>query len=155
MTFLNKTYEIYGKGLGSYTAKNTSELNFGNSGTLARLIIGIITSTPNLNLKVFGDKSLNKRSMKKLINLMSQFGAVFHPKNKFFFPLRITSSNYPIGISYDSGTSAQLKSAVILAGLNSYGVTEIYEKLKSRDHTENMLNKNKSAIKVKNGKINE
>ncbi len=91
--------------------------------------------------------------MKKLINLMSQFGAEFHPKNKFFFPLRITSSNYPIGISYDSGTSAQLKSAVILAGLNSYGVTEIYEKLKSRDHTENMLNKNKNAIKVKNGKI--
>ncbi len=149
----NKTYKIYGKGLGSYNAKNASKLNFGNSGTLARLIIGIITSTPNLSLKIFGDKSLNKRSMKKLINLMSQFGAEFYPKNKFFFPLRISSSNYPIGISYESGTSAQLKSAVILAGLNSYGDTEIKEKLKSRDHTENMLKKNINAIKLKYGKI--
>ncbi len=149
----NKTYKIYGKGLGSYNARNWEKLNFGNSGTLARLITGIITSTPNLNLEIFGDKSLNKRSMKKLINLMSQFGAEFYPKNKFFFPLRISSSNYPIGISYNSGTSAQLKSAVILAGLNSYGDTEILEELKSRDHSENMLKKNKHAIKVKNGKI--
>ena len=83
----NKAYKIYGKGLGSYKARNASKLNFGNSGTLARLIIGIITSTPNLNLKVFGDKSLNKRNMKKLINLMSQFGAEFNPKNKFFFSI--------------------------------------------------------------------
>ena len=89
----NKTYKIYGKGLGSYNARNWEKLNFGNSGTLARLITGIITSTPNLNLEIFGDKSLNKRSMKKLINLMSQFGAEFYPKNKFFFPLRISSSN--------------------------------------------------------------
>ena len=149
----NKTYKVYGKGLGSYKARNSSKLNFGNSGTLARLIIGIITSTPNLNLKIFGDKSLNKRSMKKLIDLMSQFGAEFYPKNKFFFPLSISSSNYPIGISYNSGTSAQLKSAVILAGLNSYGNTQVFEKLKSRNHTENMLEKNKSAIKINNGKI--
>ena len=83
---------------------------------------------------------------------MNKFGAEFFPKNKFFFPLRISSSNYPIGISYKSGTSAQLKSAVILAGLNSYGNTEIIENLKSRDHTENMLKKNKNAIKIKNGK---
>ncbi len=149
----NKTYKVYGKGLGSYKARNSSKLNFGNSGTLARLIIGIITSTPNLNLKIFGDKSLNKRSMKKLIDLMSQFGAEFYPKNKFFFPLSISSSNYPIGISYNSGTSAQLKSAVILAGLNSYGNTQVFEKHKSRNHTENMLEKNKNAIKVNNGKI--
>ena len=79
--------------------------------------------------------------MKKLITLMSKFGAEFRPKNKFFFPLHITSSNYPIGISYESGVSAQLKSAVMLAGLNSYGNTEIKESLKSRDHTENMLKK--------------
>ena len=149
----NKNYEIYGRGLGSYNSKNISTLYFGNSGTLARLIIGIITSTPNISLKVFGDKSLNKRNMKKLITLMSEFGAEFHPKNKFFFPLRITSSNYPIGISYESGVSAQLKSAVILAGLNSYGNTEIKENLKSRDHTENMLKKNKEAIKIKNKKV--
>ncbi len=149
----NKTYKVFGRGLGSYIAKNNTQLNFGNSGTLARLIIGIISSTPNINLKIFGDKSLNKRSMKKLINLMTEFGVEFFPKNKFFFPLRISSSNYPIGISYNSGTSAQLKSAVILAGLNSYGETKINERLKSRDHTENMLKKNKNSIKIINGKI--
>ena len=58
---------------------------------------------------------------KKLINLMTKFGAEFTPKNKFFFPLYISSSNYPIGTSYKSDTSAQLKSAVILAALNSNG----------------------------------
>ncbi len=149
----NKSYKIFGKGLGSYNANSTSELNFGNSGTLARLIIGIVTSTPNINLKIFGDKSLNKRSMKSLIELMSEFGAEFFPKKKFFFPLHISSTNYPIGISYKSGTSAQLKSAVILAGLNSYGNTQVIEGLKSRDHTENMLMKNKNAIKITNGNV--
>ena len=147
----NKTYKIYGRGLGSYAPKNSLKLNFGNSGTLARLMIGILASTPNINLKVFGDKSLNKRSMKKLILLMNKFGAEFFPKNKFFFPLRILSSNYPIGISYKSGTSAQLKSAVILAGLNAYGNTQIIEDFKSRDHTENMLKKNKQTMHLSGG----
>jgi len=145
----NKTYKIFGRGLGSYTAKSSLKLNFGNSGTLARLITGIIASTPNINLKIFGDKSLNKRNMKNLIFLMNKFGAEFYPKNKYFFPLLMSSSNYPIGISYKSGTSAQLKSAVILAGLNSYGTTKIIENFKSRDHTENMLKENKQAIKIK------
>ena len=127
----NKTYKIFGRGLGSYTPKKSLELNFGNSGTLARLIIGILTSTPNIDLKIFGDKSLNKRSMKKLILLMNKFGADFFPRNKFFFPLRFSSSNYPIGISYKSDTSAQLKRQYF-AGLNSYGNTEIIENLKSK-----------------------
>ena len=148
----NKNYKIFGRGLGSYMLKKSLKLNFGNSGTLARLIIGILASTPNINIKVFGDKSLNKRSMKKLILLMNKFGAGFFPKNKYFFPLRISSSNFPIGISYKSGTSAQLKSAVILAGLNSFGNTEITESLKSRDHTENMIKKNKQTINISNGR---
>ena len=50
---------------------------------------------------------------------MNQFGAEFLPNNKFTFPLRLISSSYPISINYEAGTSAQLKSAVILAGLNS------------------------------------
>ena len=54
-----QNYQIFGKGLGSYNIKSNSKLNFGNSGTLARLILGIITSTPNMNLIVC-DKSLNK-----------------------------------------------------------------------------------------------
>ena len=134
-----KKYLVFGKGLGSLAAKKNIKLNFGNSGTLARLLIGILSTTPNVTIKVLGDKSLNKRSMKKLIKLMEMFGASFLPKNKFNFPLKIVSSKIPIGIEYKAGVSAQLKSAVIFAGLNSWGDTEIIEKEKSRDHTENML----------------
>lgn len=143
-------YKIYGKGLGSLIAKKDTQLNLGNSGTLARLLIGILTSNPNIQVKLKGDHSLNKRSMKKLINLMSQFGASFYPRNKKNFPLKIVSSKIPIGITYNAGVSAQLKSAVILAGLNSFGNTTIVEREKSRDHTENMIFNNKSLIKIKN-----
>jgi len=90
--------------------------------------------------------------MKKLIELMSKFGAEFLPKKKFNFPLKLISTEMPIGIKYISGVSAQLKSAVILAGLNSYGITEVTEKQKSRDHTENILFNNPRAIKIKEGK---
>ena len=60
----------------------------------------------------------------------------------------------PIGINYEAGVSAQLKSAVILAGLNSYGISAIYESKKSRDHTENILSKNQKCITIKKGKKN-
>ncbi len=77
-----KYYKIHGKGLGSLWIKKNAELNFGNSGTLARLLVGILSSSPNIELKIQGDHSLNKRSMKELINLMSKFGATFLPKKK-------------------------------------------------------------------------
>jgi len=147
-----KSYLIYGKGLGSLTAKKGTELNFGNSGTLARLLIGILSTTPGIELGIKGDHSLNKRSMKKIILLMSKFGAFFLPKNKFNLPLKIISTKIPVGINYKSGVSAQLKSAVIFAGLNSYGNTKIIEEEKSRDHTENMLIKNTNVINITNGK---
>ena len=147
-------YLVYGKGLGSLHAKKNTELDFGNSGTLARLLIGVLTSTPNIELKVKGDHSLNKRDMKKLIFLMSKFGATFLPKNKYNFPLKLVSSQMPICINYKSGVSAQLKSAVIFAALNSYGTTKIFESKKSRNHTENILRDNKKVVKVKEGNTN-
>ena len=146
------SYKIYGKGLGSLHSKKNVELDFGNSGTLARLLIGILSTTPNIELKIKGDHSLNKRNMKKLISLMTKFGAFFIPKNKFNFPIKIISSKIPVGINYKAGVSAQLKSAVMLAGLNSFGNTKIIEQEKSRDHTEQMLLNNTQAIKVKNNK---
>ncbi len=148
------SYKIYGKGLGSFIAKKNIQINFGNSGTLARLLIGALTTNPNIQIKVDGDHSLRKRSMKKLIKLMSKFGAYFLPTNRFTFPLKMISSPFPVGINYKSGVSAQLKSAVILAGLNSYGNTIIEEQVKSRDHTEKMLRKNFKALKIKKGKKN-
>ena len=148
----SKKYMIYGKGLGSLHLKKNGKLNFGNSGTLARLLIGILSTTPGIKVNISGDHSLNKRSMKKLIDLMREFGAFFLPKTRFNFPLKLISSEMPVGVNYNAGVSAQLKSAVLLAGLNSYGTTVINETQKSRDHTENMLLKNNHVIKVKNKK---
>ena len=146
------SYKIYGKGLGSLFAKKNTVINCFNSGTLARLLLGILSTTPNIEIIMTGDSSLRKRSMKKLVLLMSEFGATFLPKNKFNFPLKIISTDMPIGINYSAGVSAQLKSAVILAGLNSYGNTKIIERTLSRDHTENLLKKNTKAINIKYGK---
>ena len=146
---------IYGKGLGSFKAKRNLKLNFGNSGTLARLIIGLLSTTPGIKINLTGDHSLRKRNMKKLILLMSEFGASFEPKKKFNFPIKIKSSELPIGINYKAGVSAQLKSAVLLAGLNSYGTTKIFEQEKSRDHTEKMLSHNKGVIKIIKKKKNK
>ncbi len=144
-----KKYLIYGKGLGSLRLKKNGKLNFGNSGTLARLLIGILSTTPEIESNIYGDKSLNKRSMKSLINLMEKFGAYFLPKNKFNFPLKLISSSFPVGITYKAGVSAQLKSAVMLAGLNSYGNTTIIEDQISRDHTENIFMNNPQVMKIK------
>ena len=82
-----KNYLIYGKGLGSLYLKKNAKLNFGNSGTLARLLIGILSTTPGITVNIGGDHSLNKRNMRKVLELMAEFGATFTPKNKFKFPL--------------------------------------------------------------------
>jgi len=144
-----KHYLIYGKGLGSFYAKKGTILNCGNSGTVARLLIGLLSTNPNIQVKIKGDHSLNKRNMTKLINLMSEFGTTFLPKNKTNFPLTLISSEIPVGIKYRAGVSAQLKSAVILAGLNANGVTNVIEEKKSRNHTENMLLQISNILKIK------
>ena len=82
-------YKIYGKGLGSFAIKKNAELNFSNSGTASRLLLGALSTTPDIHVKIKGDHSLNRRSMKKLINLLSRFGATFLPKGKERFPLRM------------------------------------------------------------------
>ena len=147
-----KHYLVYGKGLGSFYAKKNVILNCGNSGTTARLLLGLLSTNPDIQVKIKGDHSLNKRDMSKIINLMRRFGATFLPKNKSTFPLTLISSEIPISIEYDAGISAQLKSAVILAGLNANGVTNIIEKKESRNHTENMLLRSPKILEIKKNK---
>ena len=84
--------------------------------------------------------------------LLSEFGAEVFPKNTVRLPFKLRSSNFPVGIKYIAGSSAQLKSAAILAALNSYGTTTVLEKYKTRDHTENLLNENSKSILFKNKK---
>ena len=112
-----KNYLVYGKGLGSLYIKKKTILNSGNWGTLARLLIWILSTTPGINVKITGDKSLKKRNMSKLIDLMSQFGASFQ-KNKFYFPFSMTSSSIPLGITYNAGAISITNTAVTAA---SYG----------------------------------
>jgi len=145
----SKHYLIYGNGLGAFYAKKNTVLNCGNSGTAARLLIGLLSTNPDIHVKIKGDQSLNKRSMQKLITIMNEFGATFLPKNKTTFPLTLISSKIPIGIEYKAGVSAQLKSAAILAGLNANGVTNIIEEDQSRNHTENMLLQSSNVLKIK------
>ena len=147
-----KHYLIYGKGLGSLYAKKNTVLDCGNSGTTARLLVGLLSTNPEIQIKIKGDSSLNKRNMSKLINLMSTFGTTFLPKNKTAFPLTLISSELPIGIKYRAGNSAQLKSAAILAGLNANGVTNVIEEKESRNHTENMLIGNSKILEIKKNK---
>ena len=73
------------------------------------MLIGILSSTPDIEIKLKGDHSLNKRSMKKLISLMSEFGAKFYPQKKYNFPLKLVSSNMPVGVRYEAGVSASTK----------------------------------------------
>ena len=148
----NKEYKIYGKGLGSLRIDKNKTLDCGNSGTTARLLIGLLSTNPDIKVKITGDHSLKKRNMSKLIKLMAEFGATFYPLKRDRFPLTLVSSEMPVGINYRAGVSAQLKSAVILAGLNSYGVTNIIEEKKSRNHTENMLLKNLNIFQIKKNK---
>ncbi len=147
-----REYEVYGQGLGAMVCKKGSVLDFENSGTLCRLLTGILSTTPNIDVILTGDSSLRKRDMSKLIKLTSEFGAEFFPKKKSYLPLRMISSAIPVAINYKAGISAQLKSAVILAALNSFGTTRILEQKQSRDHTENMLLNSPKVIRIKKSK---
>ena len=144
-----KHYLIYGKGLGSLYAKKNTVIDCGNSGTTARLLMGLLSTNPDIQVKIKGDHSLNKRSMRKLVDLMNAFGATFLPQNKNNFPLTLISPEIPISVEYKAGVSAQLKSAAILAGLNANGVTNVVEEKESRNHTENMLLQSSSILKIK------
>ena len=132
-------YHVYGNGLGSFKTQNKLTINAGNSGTLARLLMGLLATYPH-KIKVIGDKSLNKRPMERIITPLEKFGCSFEPKNKKTLPLFISGSEMPITINHEEKIgSAQVKSSIIFASLDAPGITQIKELKKSRDHTENML----------------
>ncbi len=133
-------YLVFGKGIGGFSNSKKIKIDLGNSGTLCRLGSGLLATNKNVDLKIFGDKSLSKRNLKTLIELLNNFGANFYPKDRNQLPLRLVSSNIPVGISYiEKKGSAQIKSAAILAGLNAFGKTSVIVEKESRDHTENLL----------------
>ena len=128
------------KGNGLHGLKRPdSILDCGNSGTTTRLVSGIL-SAQNFTSILTGDKSIQKRPMNRIINPLSLMGADIE-SNVGFAPLTITGSSLH-GIEYNSPVaSAQVKSAILLAGLYADSNTTVIEPAKSRDHTELMLRK--------------
>ena len=143
--------KIFGKGIDGYKFKKNLTLNAQNSGTLGRLILGLLVNSP-YTIKLIGDKSLSKRDFKRVSDPLTKFGAKFKLHNKRFLPLKILGSKNLKPINYlENKGSAQCKSAVILAGMRASGLTRIKAK-KSRNHTELLAKYLNLPIKVKDKK---
>ena len=141
-----KFCEIIGLGLNGFRYKNNTTLDAGNSGTLGRLILGLLVHSKK-KVKLKGDKSLSKRDFLRVIKPLEKFGAKFD-SNFGKLPIKIQGTNYPKPIKYNEiKGSAQCKSAVMLAALNTKGETIIKAK-KSRDHSELLFKYLKLPIKV-------
>ena len=143
--------KIYGVGVRGYKYKKYLTINAHNSGTLGRLISGILIDT-TYPIKIVGDKSLSKRDFKRVAKPLSRFGASFQLKNNCNLPLVIKGSQNlkPIKFFENKG-SAQCKSSVIFGGIKANGKTFIKAK-KSRNHTELLFKYLKLPIKIKKNK---
>ena len=141
-----KFCDINGLGLNGFKYKDNTILDAGNSGTLGRLILGLLVHSKK-KIKLKGDKSLSKRDFLRVIKPLEKFGAKFD-SNFGKLPIQIQGTNYSKPIRYNEiKGSAQCKSAVMLAALNTEGETIIKAK-KSRDHSELLFKYLKLPIKV-------
>ncbi|MFH2036841.1 MAG: 3-phosphoshikimate 1-carboxyvinyltransferase [Candidatus Zixiibacteriota bacterium] len=129
---------IIGKGQDGYSEPR-DVLHAHNSGTTMRLLSGLLAGQPFYSI-LTGDASLNRRPMTRVISPLSQMGAVIYSAhNNTYPPMTIIGRNlHPIEYSMPIA-SAQVKSAILIAGLQCLGKTIVIEKVKSRDHTERML----------------
>jgi 3-phosphoshikimate 1-carboxyvinyltransferase len=131
-------WTVDGVGVGGL-AEPENLLDLGNSGTSARLLLGILATHP-LTAFVTGDASLRRRPMGRVVEPLSRFGARFQTREGGLLPLAVAGAADPIPTTYRLPVpSAQVKSAVLLAGLNTPGTTTVVEPLATRDHTERML----------------
>ena len=140
--------KVTGNGINGYKYRKNIIINAQNSGTLGRLILGLLVNTP-FPIKLIGDKSLSKRDFKRITDPLSKFGAKFVLKNKKNLPLIIYGSKNLKPITYkENRGSAQCKSSVIFAGMRTKGETKIKAK-KSRNHTELLAKYLKLPISIK------
>jgi 3-phosphoshikimate 1-carboxyvinyltransferase len=133
------TWEVDGVGVGGF-AQPAQPLYFGNSGTGCRLIMGAVAGCP-IAATFDGDGSLRKRPMQRVLDPLARMGAqATHMAEGGRLPITLQGARDPIPIVYEPPVaSAQLKSAVLLAGLGAPGATTVFEKEATRDHTERML----------------
>lgn len=131
-------WTVDGVGVGGL-AEPADVIDLGNSGTAARLLLGILATHP-FTAFVTGDASLRTRPMRRVIEPLSRFGAHFVSREGGRLPLAVTGAASPVPQDYRLPVpSAQVKSAVLLAGLNTPGETSVIEPQPTRDHTERML----------------
>ncbi len=151
VTFKKNFCKINGKGFDGYNYRKNIIINAKNSGTLGRLISGLLINSPN-KIKIIGDKSLSKRDFTRIANPLRNFGAIFKLKNNKNLPMTLKGSKKLKPINYfEKKGSAQSKSSVIFAGLRTTGTTTIKAK-KSRNHTEILCKYLNLPIKIKKEK---
>ncbi|QUL38492.1 3-phosphoshikimate 1-carboxyvinyltransferase [Erythrobacter sp. JK5] len=134
----DSVWRVHGAGLGSLLEPHQA-LDMGNSGTSTRLLMGLLASHGFLATFV-GDASLSGRPMNRVIEPLSLMGASFEASSGGTLPLLLRGALPAVPIRYRLPVaSAQVKSAVLLAGLNTPGITTVIEPVATRDHTERML----------------
>ena len=132
------TWRVSGRGVGGLV-EPTDVLDMGNSGTAARLLAGILASHPFFSVMT-GDASLRRRPMKRVTDPLAACGAKFLTREGGRLPLAIQGAADAMPLDYRVPVpSAQVKSAVLLCGLNARGITRVEEPEATRDHSENML----------------
>lgn len=131
-------WRVQGRGVGGLVEPG-AVLDMGNSGTGARLLMGLLASHPFTSF-LAGDASLSARPMERVMAPLKRMGAGFITRSGGRLPIAIVGAEAPVPISYEVPVaSAQVKSAVLLAGLNAPGTTRVVELRATRDHTESML----------------
>jgi len=131
-------WTIHGVGVGGLL-QPAAALDMGNSGTSTRLLMGLVASH-SIAATFIGDASLSKRPMNRVIEPLSQMGAEFTPSPGGRLPLMLRGLCPAVPIDYRLPVaSAQVKSAILLAGLNTPGLTRVIEPVPTRDHSERML----------------
>ncbi len=141
------TWRVAGRGIGGLTEPD-DVLDMGNSGTAARLLCGILATHP-LFAVMTGDASLRRRPMRRVIDPLSAAGARFTARDGGRLPLAIQGARDALPLDYRVPVpSAQVKSAVLLAGLNAPGITRVEEPEATRDHSENMLRHFGATVRV-------
>ncbi|MCB1504354.1 MAG: 3-phosphoshikimate 1-carboxyvinyltransferase [Hyphomicrobiaceae bacterium] len=131
------TWIVKGRGVGGLS-EPLAPIDFGNSGTGTRLMMGVIAGQP-ITVTMTGDASLSKRPMRRVIGPLKQMGLQI-AEDRETLPLTLTGTDQLLPIVYELPVpSAQVKSAILLAGLHAAGETTVIEKEATRDHTERML----------------
>ncbi|CFX19212.1 3-phosphoshikimate 1-carboxyvinyltransferase [Candidatus Filomicrobium marinum] len=131
-------WQVQGRGLGGFQQPDVP-LDFGNSGTGARLAMGVVAGQA-VSVEMIGDESLSRRPMSRVLNPLKQMGLQVENKDRETLPLKLRGTVDLVPIEYELPVpSAQVKSAVLIAGLQATGTTTVIETEPTRDHTERML----------------